>query len=166
MSNIETIEYKEFIKRIKTKVQQAQIKASIKVNVELLKFYWELGEEIIEKQKSASWGSGFLQQINKDLTTSFPDIKGFSLSNIQYIRRWVLFYTKSGTSCATFTSNLIIQGCSPRLHRFNIYPFSFVGVFMGKHPTKLFFLPIFIRGALKTAPLYNQKFENYINNGI
>ena len=35
---------------------------------------------------------------------------------------------------------------------FNIYPFGFVGVFMGKHPTKLFFLPIFILGALKTAP--------------
>jgi len=103
MSNIQTSEYKKFIQKIKTKVQQAQIKASIKVNVELLKFYWELGEEIIEKQKSASWGSSFLQQINRDLTTAFPDIKGFSLSNIQYIRRWVLFYTKSGTSCAIFT---------------------------------------------------------------
>jgi len=33
----------------------------------------------------------------------FPNVKGFSLSNIQYIRRWVLFYTKSGTSCATFS---------------------------------------------------------------
>ena len=55
MSNIQTIEYKEFIKRIKLKVQQAQIKASLKVNIELLKFYWELGEEVIEKQKTASY---------------------------------------------------------------------------------------------------------------
>ena len=103
MLNIQTTEYKEFIKRIKSKIRQAQIKASVKVNVEALKFYWELGEEIIEKQKTASWGSGFLKQISKDLMCEFPNVKGFSLSNIQYIRRWVLFYTKSGTSCATFS---------------------------------------------------------------
>jgi predicted nuclease of restriction endonuclease-like (RecB) superfamily len=112
MPNIQTTEYKEFIKQIKIKVRQAQIKASVKVNVELLKFYRELGEEIIKKQKTASWGSGFLQQISKDLTTEFPDVKGFSLSNIQYIRRWVLFYTKSGTGCATFTQehlNILTQ---------------------------------------------------------
>jgi len=41
---------------------------------------------------------------------------------------------------------------------FNICPFGFVGVFMGKHPTKLFFLPIFILGALKTAP-YGDSYE-------
>ena len=107
MPNIQTTEYKEFIKRIKLKVRQAQIKASVKVNIELLKFYWELGEEIIEKQKTASWGSGFLKQISKDLMREFPNVKGFSLSNIQYIRRWVLFYTKSGTSCATFSKEYL-----------------------------------------------------------
>lgn len=107
MSNIQTTEYKQFIKSIKDRVRQAQIKASVKVNTVLLKFYWELGEDIIEKQKTATWGSGFLQQISKDLMREFPEIKGFSLSNIQYIRRWVLFYTKSGTACATFTPKSI-----------------------------------------------------------
>ena len=107
MPNIQTTEYKEFIQRIKQKAKQAQIKASIKVNTELLKFYWELGSEIIEKQKSTSWGSGFLKLISKDLIHEFPEVKGFSLSNIQYIRRWVLFYTKSGTTCATFTNDYL-----------------------------------------------------------
>ena len=35
MPNIQTTEYKEFIKQIKTKVRQAQIKASVKVNIVL-----------------------------------------------------------------------------------------------------------------------------------
>ena len=39
--------------------------------------------------------------------SEFPNVKGFSLSNIQYIRRWVLFYTKSGIGCATFTKESI-----------------------------------------------------------
>ena len=50
-------------------------------------------------------------------------------------------------------------GCSPRLHRFNIYLFDFVGVVRGLHPTNLFFMPILLNGALskryisiKTAP--------------
>ncbi|SFV66830.1 FIG074102: hypothetical protein [hydrothermal vent metagenome] len=93
MPNIQTTEYKEFIKEIKTKVYQAQIKASVKVNIELLKFYWELGKEIVEKQKSANWGSAFLKNLNQDLMREFPDIKGFSYRNIKYIRQWYLFYS-------------------------------------------------------------------------
>ncbi len=99
---ITTTEYKEFIQKIKEKARQAQIKASVRVNSTLLEFYWELGADIVEKQKTASWGSGFLKQMSDDLMREFPEVKGFSLSNIQYIRRWVLFYAKSGTTCATF----------------------------------------------------------------
>jgi len=102
MPNIQTTEYKEFIKKIKSKVREDQIRASVKVHVELLKFYWELGEEIVKKQKNSNWGSAFLKNLSQDLMCKFPDVKGFSLSNIQYIQRWVLFYTKSGTACATF----------------------------------------------------------------
>jgi len=101
MPNIQTTEYKEFIQKIKEKARQAQIKASVRVNSTLLEFYWELGVDIVEKQKKASWGSGFLKQMSHDLMREFPDIKGFSLANLQYIRRWVLFYSKSGTTCAT-----------------------------------------------------------------
>ena len=92
MQNIQTTEYKEFIQKIKKKAQQAQIKASVRVNSTLLEFYWELGTDIVEKQKTANWGSGFLKQISKDLMHEFPDMKGFSLRNIKYIRQWYLFY--------------------------------------------------------------------------
>ncbi len=91
---LSTKEYKEWLKDLKRKVRQAQIKAAVKVNTALLEFYWELGADIVEKQKHASWGSGFLKQLSKDLMTEFPDMKGFSLSNIKYIRQWYLFYSK------------------------------------------------------------------------
>ena len=54
-------EYKEWLKEIKQKFQNSQIKASIQVNSTLLEFYWNLGNEIVEKQKKSTWGSGFLQ---------------------------------------------------------------------------------------------------------
>ena len=49
-------EYKEWLKEIKQKFQNSQIKASIQVNSTLLEFYWNLGNEIVEKQKNSTWG--------------------------------------------------------------------------------------------------------------
>ncbi len=49
--SIQHDEYQQFIKTVKTKIQSAQIKAAVSVNIELLKLYWFLGLEIVEKQK-------------------------------------------------------------------------------------------------------------------
>jgi len=101
-------EYKVWIKDLKQKVRQAQLKAAVSVNTALLEFYWNLGADIVEKQKVASWGSGFLKQLSMDLIAEFPDMKGFSEANLHYIRRWFLFYNKgltnSGTACARISS--------------------------------------------------------------
>ena len=66
--------------------------AAVAVNTALLEFYWELGTEIVERQKTSIWGSGFLKQLSADLMAEFPDMKGFSEPNLRFIRRWVLFY--------------------------------------------------------------------------
>ena len=87
-------DYKEWLKELKTRVRRVQLKAAVAVNQELLSFYWELGAAIVERQKSAAWGSGFLQQLSKDLRAEFPDMKGFSLRNIKYIRQWHLYYSE------------------------------------------------------------------------
>ncbi len=78
-------EYKTWLADIKLKVRNAQLKAAVRVNSEMLLFYWNLGAEIVAKQAGAKWGDGFLLQLSKDLMSEFPDIKGFSLSNIKYI---------------------------------------------------------------------------------
>ena len=85
-------EYKSWLKTLKQKVLSTQLKAAVQVNSTLLAFYWELGEDIVRRQTQVNWGDGFLKQLSKDLMTEFPDIKGFSLSNIKYIRQWHLFY--------------------------------------------------------------------------
>jgi len=107
MSNIQTTEYKEFIQRIKIKAQQAQIKASIRVNSTLLEFYWDLGQEIVEKQKSANWGSTFLKNMSKDLMREFPNIKGFSKRNLELIRKWYIFYSTNTLIAKQLVSQII-----------------------------------------------------------
>ncbi len=86
-------EYKDWLAELKRKVRNAQIKAALNVNVELLTFYWELGADLVEKQANTKWGDGFLFQLSQDLRAEFPEMKGFSERNLKYIRQWYLFYS-------------------------------------------------------------------------
>lgn len=88
-------EYKAFILELKERVRSSQLKAAVKVNYELLDLYWNLGKDIVSKQEQYLWGDSFIQSLSKDLQKEFPDIKGFSVSNLKYIRRFYLFYEKS-----------------------------------------------------------------------
>ncbi len=49
--------YKNWILQVSTQFRTSQIKASIKVNDEMLRFYWELGRDIESLKENASWGS-------------------------------------------------------------------------------------------------------------
>ena len=87
-----TQEYKAFIQEIKSKIQTSQIKASIRVNESLLELYWEIAGMLVEKQKQSSWGDKFLLNLSKELQREFPSMKGFSKRNLEFIRKWYLFY--------------------------------------------------------------------------
>ena len=103
---IKTSEYRNWLTDIKQRIREAQVKAAVQVNTALLTFYWELGSDIVERQKSAKWGSGFLKQLSADLMAEFPDMKGFSHNNLQYIKRWYLFYEEAVANCGTGCSTI------------------------------------------------------------
>lgn len=67
-----TDEYRVWIENIKQKIKQSQIKASVKVNYAMLDLYWDIGKDIVEKQKNAKWGDAFLSTMSKDLKKAFP----------------------------------------------------------------------------------------------
>ena len=90
-------DFKNWVSRLKQDIRSAQIKAAIKVNTELLRLYWRMGADICEKQKSASWGDGWLKELSRELMFEFPDMKGFSYRNLRYIRQWHEFYNQDLT---------------------------------------------------------------------
>lgn len=112
-SPIRTSEYRDWLKDIKQRIRQTQVKAAVQVNTALLTFYWELGADIVERQKSATWGSGFLKQLSTDLMAEFPDMKGFSHNNLQYIKRWYLFYSEDFANCGATCSTINQQPVDP-----------------------------------------------------
>ena len=102
-------DYRVWLKEIKAKVRQVQLKAAVAVNEELLRFYWELGADIAERQKSAAWGSGFLKQPSQDLMAEFPEMKGFSKRNLEQIRRWFLFWSRPLAIAKQAASQIVQQ---------------------------------------------------------
>ena len=90
-------DFKNWVSRLKQDIRSAQFKAAIKVNTELLRLYWRMGADICEKQKSASWGDGWLKELSRELMDEFPDMKGFSYRNLRYIRQWHEFYNQDLT---------------------------------------------------------------------
>ena len=69
-------DYKEWLKELKTRVRSVQLKAAVAVNQELLSFYWELGTAIVERQKSAAWGSGFSRAAQQGSEGGIPGHEG------------------------------------------------------------------------------------------
>jgi predicted nuclease of restriction endonuclease-like (RecB) superfamily len=78
--------YAEFLQALKTRIQQAQVRAALSVNRELVLLYWQIGREILQKQQAQGWGAKVIDRLAKDLRREFPDMKGFSPRNLKYMR--------------------------------------------------------------------------------
>jgi predicted nuclease of restriction endonuclease-like (RecB) superfamily len=111
MSKIEKTNnvYRQWLIDLKTRIRQSQIKAAIRVNEELLRLYWDLGHDIVVRRMEAAWGSGFFEQLSKELRAEFPDMKGFSYSNLKYCKQFYLFYTQDNTILHQFGEELCQQ---------------------------------------------------------
>jgi len=96
-SLIQDSNYRTWLEDIKSRVRSAQLKASVRVNTTFLDLYWDIGADIVTKQAQTKWGDGLIAQMGKDLTAAFPDIHGFSRSNLMYIRKWHLFYIQNSS---------------------------------------------------------------------
>ena len=81
-------DYKVWISELKKRFRSSQIKAAIKVNSELIRFYWSLGRDIVQKKAESKWGSGFFDMLSRDLREEFPNVKGFSVTNLRYVKRF------------------------------------------------------------------------------
>lgn len=71
---------------LKKHIRSAQIKAVLAVNRELILLYWQIGQEILERQQQQGWGSKVIERLAKDLKNEFPDMQGFSSRNLKYMR--------------------------------------------------------------------------------
>ena len=90
MSEIDPVglpsDYGNVLARLKDRVRSAQLQVQRSVNTELIELYWRIGSEILSQQAEGGWGSGVVGRLADDLRAEFPAMKGFSRSNLLYMR--------------------------------------------------------------------------------
>ena len=88
-------EYREWILEIKQRYRDSQAKAAVKVNSEALLFNWHLGRDLVIRRAEEKWGKGVVEQVSLDLQDAFPGARGFSTTNLWYMKKWYLFYAQA-----------------------------------------------------------------------
>jgi hypothetical protein len=78
--------YASWLAELKTRIVGARQRAAFSVNQEQIRLYWQIGCDILERQNNQGWGSKVIDRLASDLKDSFPDIKGYSSSNLKYMR--------------------------------------------------------------------------------
>jgi predicted nuclease of restriction endonuclease-like (RecB) superfamily len=84
--------YDEFLRDLKERIRNSQVRAALAVNRELVLLYWQIGCEILKRQQQQGWGAKVIEKLAKDLKQEFPDISGFSRSNLLYMRAFAEAY--------------------------------------------------------------------------
>ena len=87
-----TPDYSAFLTDVKSRIQSARLAAGRAVNRELVLLYWDIGRGIVEKQSVQDWGESVVERLADDLSTEFPDMRGFSGRNLRDMRRLYLTY--------------------------------------------------------------------------
>jgi predicted nuclease of restriction endonuclease-like (RecB) superfamily len=87
-----TTDYHELLVQLKHQIRSVQAKAALAVNSSLIQLYWNIGKMIADNQALFEGRNNYVEQLAKDLRAEFPDMKGFSIRNIFYCRKFYLYY--------------------------------------------------------------------------
>ena len=86
-------EYKQWIQELSLRYRQSQIKASIRVNSEMLRFYWSIGKDITERQFDNKYGTHFYENLSRDLVAALNVKKGLAPTSLRYTKYFYQLYS-------------------------------------------------------------------------
>lgn len=75
------------LRELKRRVRATRFRAVRAANTEVLRLYWSIGRDILDRQQRAGWGSAVVTRLAADLKREFPDQRGWSRSDLLYMRR-------------------------------------------------------------------------------
>ena len=68
-------DYAHWVKKLSSRYRHSQIKAAVRVNEEMLIFYWDLGHDIVINKAESRWGSKFFDNLSRYLKSVLPEAK-------------------------------------------------------------------------------------------
>ena len=109
MTQMILFDYSQLLRQVKQRVSQAQQRAIYTANEELLRMYWDIGEMLSSAQKLEGWGKSTLVRLSSDMRNLYPDIKGFSVRNLQCMAQFYCEYNKELTMVRQNTKPVVAQ---------------------------------------------------------
>jgi predicted nuclease of restriction endonuclease-like (RecB) superfamily len=79
--------YEEFIADLKQRVRTTQFRAMRAANTEVMRLYWSVGRDILDRQKNEGWGAKVVDQISADMRREFVGQRGWSTRSLKYMRK-------------------------------------------------------------------------------
>lgn len=98
-------DYLQWVKELCIRYRHSQIKAAVKINQFLLRYYWELGKDISNKQADNRYGGRFYATLSRDLRHEMPDAEGLSETSIRYAKRFYELYSQVVTNLPQVVEN-------------------------------------------------------------
>jgi len=78
--------YGERLKDVKARVRETQFRAARAANGEVIRLYWSIGRDILDRQERDGWGAKVINRLSIDLSREFPGQRGWSVTNLKYMR--------------------------------------------------------------------------------
>ena len=82
--------YERWLATVKQRIAQTQTRAAMAANREMVLLYWELGRDILTRQEHQGWGAKVVDRLAQDLRSAFPEMTGFSVRNLKYMRAFAV----------------------------------------------------------------------------
>ncbi|MDI6751501.1 MAG: PDDEXK nuclease domain-containing protein [bacterium] len=92
MKTSQAQDYKKSLSLIIKRVEESKHEAITTVNKLLIELYWFIGGTIINLQEKSKWGDGVVEKLSQDLRMKYPEMKGFSVQNLWYMKKFYLTY--------------------------------------------------------------------------
>ena len=85
-------DYRTWIRDIASRYRQSQIRAAVRVNSEMLRYYWQIGADIHNRQFENRYGSRFYANASRDLRAELGVNEGFSETTLKYAKYFYELY--------------------------------------------------------------------------
>ena len=98
-------------------IEESRQNALKKVNEELIKIYWKVGEFLSKETEHASYGDAYIDEISREIQETFPGIKGFNRRGLYRMKKFYETYkdneivTPLVTQISWTNHLLIMSGC-------------------------------------------------------
>jgi len=102
-------DYPSLLNEVKQRLKRARVRVALSANTELIQLYWDMGQLISKRLKQAGWGKQTIERLATDIRKTFPELKGFSTSNLWRMRAFYEAYSGEPEKLAQAVRELEIR---------------------------------------------------------